>query len=717
MDKSIVCSLMVSLAMLEWAMSSPLLAAEASKAGETAAMPEMVVEGTQADENAYQPTSATFGPLGQQSIQDMPFSVGVLNEKMLRDRQVSSLSEALNYDPSTQIEARGGMDVGRPQSRGMEGSVVDNFHIDGMNAVSTTAQPMELFERVEVIHSLTGALYGPATPAGQFNMQFKRPTKEYYNAIRASVTGDGTRLIHADVGGTPARAFGYRLNLLKEQGHGYVQDSWTNRKLIGGAIDLHLTDSTTLELNGSYYNYRKLGFPGSFSYNPQNGLPHAPDPSKKGYGQQWAGNALESTMESAKLKQDINDNWHLSIGVLHQIARRTMFSVGNSLDANRQIETGYNPNGATTVHFSITSLMAMLNGRVYTGTIRHDLVIGSTGYSWDIYGTNRGSNSVGSSDYEHPASYAKPADLTGSAHVSHTGKHKVHSEILGDTITWNDQWSTLLMGNYSHFSETSYRSGSQSGHYHDDGFGENIALMYKPIPDVTTYIAYGDTLESGGTAPSGADNDGQTLSPVRSHQLEVGTKAQMGGLFGTVALFYTRRPWAFTDPDTNRYGVEGMQKNKGVELTLQGKATDNLRLMAGATYIHAKLSDGYNVAVTNKRIIGVPRWQANMLADYRLDTLLTGLSVNGNVHYVSKRAADPTNESWAGTYTTVDLGAKYVAPKFYGKKLTVRFNVTNLFDRHYWQAFFSHSQYQVRGNVSAFVGEPRQARLSATLEF
>ena len=52
------------------------------------------------------------------------------------------------------MEARGGMDVGRrPQSRGMRGDVVTNNHLDGLNVVGTTAYPMEMMERVEVLTS------------------------------------------------------------------------------------------------------------------------------------------------------------------------------------------------------------------------------------------------------------------------------------------------------------------------------------------------------------------------------------------------------------------------------------------------------------------------------------------------------------------------------------------------------------------------------------
>lgn len=74
---------------------------------------------------------------------------------MIENQQAQSVSEMLKYSPSTQMQARGGMDVGRPQSRGMQGCVVANSRLDGLNIVSTTAFPVEMLERMDVLNSLT----------------------------------------------------------------------------------------------------------------------------------------------------------------------------------------------------------------------------------------------------------------------------------------------------------------------------------------------------------------------------------------------------------------------------------------------------------------------------------------------------------------------------------------------------------------------------------
>ncbi len=66
--------------------------------------------------------------------------------------------------------------MSRPQSRGFQGSIVQNTRLDGLNVVGTTAIAAENLGGIEVLNGLAGSLYGPQTPAGVFNYVLKRPT-------------------------------------------------------------------------------------------------------------------------------------------------------------------------------------------------------------------------------------------------------------------------------------------------------------------------------------------------------------------------------------------------------------------------------------------------------------------------------------------------------------------------------------------------------------
>ena len=62
------------------------------------------------------------------------------------------------------------------ETRGLQADVVQNTRIDGLNIAATTDYAIEQLDRIEVLKGLSGALYGPASPARTFQYVFKRPT-------------------------------------------------------------------------------------------------------------------------------------------------------------------------------------------------------------------------------------------------------------------------------------------------------------------------------------------------------------------------------------------------------------------------------------------------------------------------------------------------------------------------------------------------------------
>jgi len=669
------------------------------------------------EQGGFKPKTAQIGPFDSRSLQDIPYSVSVANSDMIKDRQATSLVDILKYMPSTQMEARGGLDVGRAQSRGMEAGVVDTNHTDGLNSVGTTALPLETFERVEVINSLAGAYYGPASPGGIFNYVLKRPTDVPLNEFTTGFSTNGGWLEHADVGGyvDDAHRLGYRINALNEQGDGFVKNSSLDRQLISAAVDVKPRSDTTVELNAYYYKFDKFGYPGGFSYGSTIKLPDAADPTTVGYGQSFAGMSLETSTLSFKVKHDLTENWRVSGGMLYQVVDRSLLTVTNTFQNNNydyKSTMGLSAAG----RFIVTSNTVNLNGRFSTGPIGHDLVIGTTGYIWEIQQAKTNNTwSLGSSNYYDPDIFASPNMSLAMGPRFKSGDNRQQTIVVGDNIKFDDQWSAMAVASYSWIDTTNYNtSGVQTGAYQDEGLSPTVALTYKPIKPVSVYAAYADTLEAGGTAPTAASNSGETLAPFRSEQYEAGIKTDFGKFSTALALFQIERPFAFTDTD-NVYKVQGNQRNKGVEASITGEMLPDLRIYAGVTILDPILTDTGVTTTENKQVVGVPLYQANLLAEYALPWV-EGLFVNFNIHYTGERAANNLNTTWADGYTTLDLGGRYET-QVMGKKTTVRLAVNNVFDEKYWASIFPGSINGVVGSNTAFLGTPLEARLSASVKF
>jgi iron complex outermembrane receptor protein len=692
---------------------------------------EMVVTGNAVSSANSAASGAGFktadldvGPLGNKAWIDTPYSSNTVTRQMIKNQQAKSVSELLKYAPSTQMQARGGMDVGRPQSRGMQGSVVANSRLDGLNIVSTTAFPVEMLERLDVLNSLTGALYGPASPAGQFNFVAKRPTEQTLREVTLGYQSRSAVSGHVDLGGhfDDDNKFGYRINALEEEGEGNLDDSTLRRKLLAVAFDWNIQPGTQLQLDASHYEFLQKGYPGGFSYGANVKLPSAPDPKNKNLALKTAGNDLTTDTLSTRLIHYFNDDWSVTAGVGWQQADRAMRSVSSTiLNSNGDIKRSMS-NASAAGRFRVLSNTATLNGHIETGTIDHDLALSTTGYIWSIYSSKGASQryDLGTSNMYHPSAMDEP----GNGRINKNGARYKSSEntqqsiTLGDTLTFNPQWSAMLYLSQSWLQTQNFTStGKQTGENNQNGLSPNAALMYKITPAVMAWISYADSLEQGGTAPTGegVKNEGQTLDPYRSQQYEIGLKADVSGMNLGAALFRLERPFAYVDANDSVYKEQGNQVNNGLELTASGRVYDGLSIYSGVTFLDPKLKDTVSDSTSDKRVVGVPKVQANMLVEYSLPSMPEWV-YSANVHYTGKRAANDTNTAWADSYTTLDLGTRYTT-KISTLPTTFRVAVNNVTNEHYWASIFPSGTDGDGGSPSAFLGSGREVRASVTFDF
>ncbi|WP_275166428.1 TonB-dependent receptor [Citrobacter koseri] len=664
------------------------------------------------------------GPLGNKAWVDTPYSTTTVTKEMIENQQAQSVSELLKYSPSTQMQARGGMDVGRPQSRGMQGSVVANSRLDGLNIVSTTAFPVEMLERLDVLNSLTGALYGPASPAGQFNFVAKRPTEETLRKVTLGYQSRSAFTGHVDLGGhiDDDNRFGYRVNVLDQEGEGNLDDSTLRRKLLSVALDWNIQPGTQLQLDASHYEFIQKGYPGSFSYGPNIKLPSAPDPKDKNLALSTAGNDLTTDTVSTRLIHYLNDDWSVTAGVGWQQADRAMRNVSSKIINNQGDISRSLKDSTAAGRFRVLSNTATLNGHVDTGSVGHDIALSTTGYVWSLYsakGTGP-SYSWDTTNMYHPSEMYEKGDgkiITGGDRYK-SSVNTQQSITLGDTVTFTPKWSAMFYLSQSWIQSQNYnKSGHKTGQIDENGLSPNAALMYKITPNVMAYVSYAESLEQGGTAPTNSDvkNAGQTLDPYRSKQYEMGLKADVSGMNLGAALFRLERPFAYVDPGDNVYKEQGNQVNNGLELTASGNVWQGLNIYSGVTLLDPKLQDTVSDTTSDKRVVGVPKVQANMLAEYSLPSMPEWV-YSANVHYTGKRAANDTNTAWASSYTTWDLGTRYTT-KISSVPTTFRVVVNNVFDKHYWASIFPSGTDGDNGSPSAFIGSGREVRASVTFDF
>lgn len=669
----------------------------------------------------------SLGALGKKQVLDTPYQVNTIPKEVIENSNAQGLQDVIKYIPSAQIESRGGVEIGRPQTRGFRSDVAFNSFWDGLNVFAVTAAPMEQFENLQVLNGVAGTLYGPQTPSGIFNYTLKRPTNTFYNSITTSYMNDGNAGIHGDFGGKEGMV-GYRINLMKQDGEGYVKNSDLERQLISTAFDFYLTDRLTLETNFSKYNYTKTGYAGTFSMPILAGgiakyiLPSAVDSSTVGLGQEFAGMDLETTTASTKLKYDITPNWYLETGYLYQRSDRGLFGATNTFTDN---SGGYKATQSTITapgRTELNSWMAHVDTKQEAFGIEHELSFGANGYALKGF-SNRYTTSptnLGNSNIYDPVLFPEPTTFSSAIDRYKSSLSDTKNLTFGDTLVLNKEWQVVVSLSESFIRSYTYdkSTGVRTTSYSDEGESYATSLIYKPMDNLSFYFTYADSIQAGS---SGANSDGTTvvLAPSRSKQYELGMKTSIDEMDISTAFFEITRPVAYQGSN-GIFDEQGEQRNRGVELMLSGKITENLSAFGGVTYLDPTLQDAKVSNMSGNQVVGMPSYQYNLLLDYVIPVSRGLLGFSSNFHYTGERAIDEANSQWVNRYYTVDLGARYITKHLLGDKTTFRVGINNIMNEKYWDSVFASSGFDGLGTSGAtqlFLGEPRRVFASMQVQF
>jgi len=692
-----------------WVLTGVACASMAQEAPRKTDLEGYTVEASQA---SYRTESVGMGPLGDVAPIDTPYSVQAVNNDLARNQQLQSVREAFRFLPAVQGENI------RPQTRGLQAGVVQNTRIDGLNIAATTDYPIEQFEQIEVLNGLAGALYGPASPAGVFNYVFKRPTDAPLREVDVRYNSRESGLAHADLGGRfgDHDQYGYRVNVLDQNGPGYVDGSRLARRMGTVGFDVKLAERTVLENDASYYHYTATGFPGTFALGKGVTLPSAPDPRREGYGQTWGGDDNITRILSSRLKTVLDDDWSLRAGVLKETNDRRSTVPTLTLTTP---SGNYTTTAATTTYSydMIVSNMVALNGHFDTGPLVHDLVVANNGFYWSRYTPfSTGAVTVGRASLAHPVRFDKPTGFPRFAHRYRSMNTRQQSLSVGDTIHFNDQWSTLVAASQSWLHVRSYnKQGGTTSSYDAHGISPTASVMFKPVAGQMAYVTYADSLQQGDIAPAGSANENESLKPYRSRQWEAGYKARAGSIDLGAALYRIERPYAYLDA-ANVFANRGRQVNRGIELTANGDVTRDLTVFAGASLLDPRLYHTGSSATEGNQILGLSRVVYNTLFEYRMPWV-EGLTLTLNVNHATKRAGDFANTYRVDGYTVADIGGRYQM-RVHGCPVTFRLALDNATDRRYWANVSPSSQngYNAAGSATGTLGAPRTVRASMQVD-
>ena len=678
------------------------------------------------------------GLLAGKRALDLPYQINTISKEIMNHQGVTGYEEAVKYFPSAQIQMRGGATVGRPQTRGFEGSVVGNSFWDGFYTISTTAIPMAMFESFQVQNGVAGSLYGAQNPVGIFSYTRKRPVKDQY-----IIWGDYMSRSNLGLGldlSDKFEKFGYRAVFYGSNGDRQPKGSNLQRRLASVTMEFYPTGDLTFETAASYYEHNTKGFAGQFALGVRDGkivdgmeLPKAVDSSKRGLGQSFGGMHLKTTTASAKFKYSPTDRLYFEGGFQFQRADRDTHGVVNYILPSTHPQytkpgdyyTQHSGGATAAYRFDLPSGYLKANTQFNTGDIEHDFSVQTNGYHWTqdrykIASTNYTSPTIGNIYDPKILNYTGAKRGSGLYHYAVLDMYNV--SVLDD-ITINDKFDMMLSASKAWMRQESYNNRQQRlvKAYSDSGYSWAGSLIFHPIEDASIYYTYADSLQQGSTYVynSGPHNgEVASTSPYRSKQHEIGAKIRVADMIDfSVAYFDIRRPIAYLNSSTGRYGINGEQRNRGFEFMSGGRITENLSVLGGFTYIDPKMHN-VSIAGANRKVAnGIPKLNANLMLDYVIPGT-NKLAISTNFHYTGKMYLDDLNTQHTPSFFVTDIGIRYTSEHLLGDKTTLRLNVNNVFNKKYWAGMYPASADGAGGlNVTSVLGSANGATLGESRSF
>ncbi|NBF01582.1 TonB-dependent siderophore receptor [Pseudomonas sp. Fl5BN2] len=662
------------------------------------------------------------GAFGAKNTLEIPLVIQSYGAKTIADSSARTAVDVLSLDPSILSASAGsGFDNFR-----LRGFAMDNFNTlrrDGLTLAPHHDVPLENVERIDVLKGPSGFLYGVNSPGGTINYILKRPTRDPLLNLTlqgSSLTGRYVAIDNSN--SIDDGTFGYRLNAGYEKNGDYDHARDLERKFIGLATDFRLSDRALLQLNTDWSWKSTVADPllradQSHRANPLDASSYVRPPRvnrRDLLTGSWFRHQTEGKNIDAKFEYSLDDNWtSITQANYSRVERHGGYNDLFDIQPNGDIGRAdfYVSRGEV---FSTWSLQSYLAGKFNTGTLYHDVFLG-TGYkqfkdrspAWDDInsatpGISVGDVSVG--NILHPVQ--PPKHHFGPENdIEFVSRIKESSVFASDLISLNEQFQVLLGGRYIWYRADHLSANAQPQSH--DVFIPSGALIYRPLENLMTYVSYSRGLEKGDYAPWNATNKNQPTDAIESEQYEIGLKAEIDSRINLgLALFEIRRNASYLDT-SNTFVSKGEYRHRGIELTLNDRLTDSLTLNANLAYLATRLEAVDDISVAGKRTEGVPKWKGALGAEYQVQSL-PGLSVDSSLSMVGSRPVDPQNSGYIPGYALLDAGASYKT-RLGGTPVTYRVHGKNLTNTYYYASTY----YQ--GGLE--VGREREVFFSARFEF
>lgn len=684
---------------------------------------ETIIVTAQAANETQVIRSGDIGVLGDKAAEDVPFSVRSYNEALILNQQPVTLGELLENDPTVRTTYGFGNAAEQFVVRGFT-LFGDDVGFNGLYGIAPRQLiAPELYQQVQVLNGasafLNGAAPGGSGIGGSVNLISKRATEDPLARLTAGYISEGHLGGSADL----SRRFddgrwGVRVNAAYRDGEVGIENEDRTTMVAGTAIDFRGERfRAALDLAYQRVEVRQLRPKVTLG---SAAIPAVPE-ADANYAQPWTFTELRDVFGTLSFEYDIAEDALLYAAFGARDGREDGIYGGITVtDAATGAATGSGLVVPRTDNNE--AARAGVRVRLESTAMSHEFNFGGSaiwqvnrnafdflaGYATNLYDTP---------EVPLPVSTFPGGDLDDPFPVSRT---RLMSAFASDTLgLWDDRvlFTAGLRLQTINARSYAYADGSLTTEYDEDAITPVLGLVVKPVEGLSLFANRIEGLSQGPSAPIDPNlvNSGEVFAPFSSVQYEAGGKLSLDRFNASIAVFQTDLPSAYARPvdpsdpaGPQVFGVFGEQRNRGIELTMDGEPVDGLRIIAGGSLLDAELRDTAGGVNEGNRAVGVPEYLLNANVEWDLP-FLPAATLTGRVVHTGEQAVNAANTLELDAWTRFDLGMRYVA-LVGDMPLTLRFNVDNVANERYWASAFDAF------GAALLQGTPRTFRLSASIE-
>jgi iron complex outermembrane recepter protein len=613
---------------------------------------ELVVTGEQ---DGYRIPTATAGTRIEVPLRDLPLSIQVVPQQVLRDRGLTRVEDAIDNVSGVRRF------VGFPFSTGYRVRGFARGYRNLRNGLpDESTHGFANVDRVEVLKGPASVLYGGNYSfSGVINTITKKPLDDPFYEVGFQVGSYDLYRPTLDFGGplTSDRSVTYRLNASFEYSNSFVDFVYNRDYFIAPAITWRISPRTTLSLEYEYYQTTNrlfsAGYGGSISAQPE----YLDLPRNRNFSEpDLSPSTTVTNWISYNFEHRFSDNWKVRQGFAALISDIDIGAerISGTLQSNRRLLNRTSIRGPQ--KNELYTLQNDLIGTFNTGSVKHNLLFGVQ-LSKFSYPFEREDARLAPLDIFNPVYGARPENYRRT--FDQENRDSSIGVYLQDFIELASNVKLLAGIRFDSAELFSInRLTNVRTEQTETKFSPRVGIVYQPTDSTSVYFNW-----SQGFFPvRGLSRTEETFSPETGEQFEFGVKQDFNPqLSATLALYQiTRQNVLTSDPVDRTFNVPtGEQQSRGIELDIVGKILPGWNIIAAYSYTDAKVTKDNRIPV-GSRLPSVPYNSASLWTTYELQRSdLKGLGFGLGLTYADAVGVYLPSQFDAPSYLRTDAAIFY----------------------------------------------------------